>query len=124
MRHSSLFVEDDGGITDLNDDVIQEFVALLPKVSCFRLNIRTKHTHGALKVLGEGCASLKHSSVEGKSFQLRLLESNGPVLFSQLECLELNPAKEGIPAAMAVEILHHHAPRTKSLRIGTRSRSI
>ena len=118
MTHNSIIETVYSGITDVTDDVIKEFVALLPGLSCSRLRIKTNLTHRVLRVLGEGCANLKICSINGKHLDLRLLESDGPVLLPQLVCLEIEPTEETISVAMAADILHHHAPRVKKLGIG------
>lgn len=118
VTHSSISETNYSGITDITDDVIKKFVALLPGLSCFRLRIKTNLTHRVLRVLGEGCANLKICCIDGKHLDLRLLGSDGPVLFPQLVCLEIEPTEESLSAAMVAEILHHHAPRVKRLGIG------
>ncbi|CAD6592702.1 MAG: hypothetical protein ASARMPRED_006638 [Alectoria sarmentosa] len=118
VMHSSLSEPNDSGITNITDDVIKEFVALLPGLSCFRLRIKTNLTHRVLRVLGEGCADLKICSIDGKHLDLRLLGGDGPVLFPQLVCLEIESTEESLSAAMAAEILHHHAPRVNRLGFG------
>ena len=105
-------------ITGINDDVIQSFVALLPGLLCFRLQIKTNVTHRALKILGEGCAHMRDCALEGKSFNLKRLESKGPVLFPQLKWLELQPPVVGHTAAELAKILHHHAPCVERFTIG------
>lgn len=110
-------ITDINDINNITDDVIQGFVALLPGLSCFRLKIKTNLTHRALEVLGEGCANLKICSLQGK-FDLRLLESNGSVLFPRLEYLELQPGERCLSVAMAADILHRHAPRVEGLLTG------
>ena len=105
------------GFSDINDDVLQEFVSLLPQLTHLRLRINTNLTHRALKILGEGCTMLQECWLSGKSLQLGPLGSSGPVLFPKLEHLQLRGTQEDLPATTAAEILHHHAPHTKSVWI-------
>lgn len=104
-------------MTGINDDVIQRFVASLPGLRCFRLQIKTNVTHRALRILEEGCARMRHCALEGRIFYFRLLEGNGPVLFPQLESLELKPPVVGHSAAEHAKILHYHAPCAKKFRM-------
>ncbi|KAF6233581.1 hypothetical protein HO173_008138 [Letharia columbiana] len=117
VMHSRLCEVDGGDTTNITDDVIQDFVTLLPGLSCLNLTPKTSLTYRALEILGNGCANLKECRFEGKSFNLRLLESNGPVLFPQLEFLALKPTEEGLSAAMAIERFLHHAPRINVLAL-------
>ena len=109
-------IEDDG-IGDINDDVLQEFVSLLPQLTHLQLMIDTKLAHRALRILGEGCTMLQECWLSGKLLQLGPLGSSGPVLFPKLEHLELRGTEEDLPAFTAAEILHHHAPRVKTVWI-------
>ena len=111
-------VQMERSMTGINDDVIQSFVALLPGLLCFRLQIKTNVTHRALKILGEGCAHMRDCALEGKSFNLKRLESKGPVLFPHLKWLELQPPVVGHSAAELAKILHHHAPCVERFTIG------
>ena len=105
------------GIGDINDDVLQEFVSLLPQLTHLQLMINTNLTHRALRILGEGCTTLQECWLSGKSLQLGPLGSSGPVLFPKLEHLELWGTQEDLPTTTAAEILHHHAPLTKTVNI-------
>ena len=111
------------GITDINDDVIQKFVALLPGLSRFRLQIQSNVTDRALKILGQGCASMKDCALAGKIFNLQLLGNSGPVLFPQLENLKITPRAVGHSADEIAQIFHHHAPRARILMLDSRGRS-
>ena len=115
-----VFEADSSGIANIDDDVIGQFVALLPGLTCFEFGINSKLTERAFRLLGEGCAGLKNCSLDGSSFDLHLLGSGSPVLFPQLEWLELDPihVEDDLAAATIAEILHHHAPRVKDLRLG------
>lgn len=117
---SHVFEADGHSIANIDDDVIRQFVAYLPGLTCFELRIKAKLTQRAFRLLGEGCTGLKHCSLDGESFDLQLLGSGGPVLFPQLEWLELDPVQveDDLAAAMIAEILHHHAPSLKDLRLG------
>ena len=108
---------DNDGICDINDDALQEFVSLLPQLAHLRLMINTNLGHRALRILGEGCTVLQECWLGGKSLQLGPLGSSGPVLFPKLEHLDLWGTQENLSATAAAEILHHHAPRTKSVYI-------
>lgn len=112
-------LEADGDSTaNITDDTIREFVALLPGLTCLKLNIKTNLTHRALRFLGEGCAGLKECCLDGRSFDLQLLGGGGPVLFRHLEELALEPVEDCVSATMVAEILHHHAPRLNDLMLG------
>lgn len=99
-----------GSIADVTDDLIQEFVTLLPGLSCFKLRVKTNLTHRALRILGTGCANLKHCSLQGKSFRLELLEEIVPVLFPRLESLNLDSFEKCPLSDRIGEIISHHAP--------------
>lgn len=118
VNHIQEFDVARGSITDITDDVIQEFVALLPGLSCFNLNVKTNLTHQALRILGEGCANLKECSLQGSSFHLGLLGDIVPVLFPQLESLSLETFEDYLQSERFTEILSHHAPRARYLDIG------
>ena len=105
----------DGSITNITDEVIRQFVALLPGLSSFKVGFKTNLTERALRFLGEGCAGLNFCSLDGKSFDLPRLGSGGPTLFPQLEWLELRPVEDCISATMVAETLDHHAPRIRTL---------
>ena len=115
-----VFDADGHSIANIDDDGIRQFVALLPGLTCFGLRIKAHLTERAFRILGEGCASLKICSLDGRSFDLQLLGSGGPVLFPQLEWLELDPVQveDDLAAAMIAETFHHHAPSLKDLRLG------
>ena len=122
VKRYPLSIEDDG-ISDINDDVLQEFVSLLPQLTHLRLRICTTLTHRAFRILGEGCTMLQDCWLSGGSLLLGLLGSSGSVLFPKLEHLHLWGTYEEISATTAAEILHHHTPRMKSLWIGIRNSS-
>lgn len=122
---------DTGSIANITDDVIRQFVALLPQLTHFTLGMGTDVTERALRLLGEGCSDLEDCSFNGRSFDLQLLGSRGPVLFPNIDSLRLNPIEDCvaclqlepmpedcISATMVAEILHHHAPRMRTLKLG------
>ncbi len=106
------------GVTDINDDVVQKFVALLPGLSRFKLQIQINVTYRALQILGEGCPNMKHCALGGEVFDLRLLGSSGSVLFPQLEVLQLTQSIGGPSADEVAKVLCHHAPRARKLDVG------
>ena len=99
-------VNNDGAITKITDDVIRDFVKLLPGLTSFSLKVKTNLTHRALIVLGNGCANLEYCSLYGESFPLRSFKRKISTLFPRLKYLELRPVEEGPQSDVASRELH------------------